>query len=145
MGELTNTIEKKKDKFLYELYRDSLAKAKGNKQMDSALYSVFLKDFIVAPPEVDLEAFLMDLVELGYLTYESDRLVITTAGSLFIKEGGFTAQKEKANLDTDIKRETLKQLKRGKWALIVSIVAITISLLAVLISAITLLHNWQKP
>jgi hypothetical protein len=43
---------------------------------------------------------------------------ITPKGTEFIQKGGYVKQSELVNLDNEIKEETLKDLRRGKIALI---------------------------
>ena len=61
---------------------------------------------------------------------------LTQEGIKFIQQGGYEEQNQTLKIDKEIKIETLKELRRGKIALVLSVISITIAFLSLIIAFI---------
>jgi hypothetical protein len=100
------------------------------------LCNVLLKDENVETGEKEfIKNRLLFDEYITFITIDEIELPdITQAGIQFLQQGGYVKQKEFLTLDHDIKQESLKELKRSKPALILSIISLTIAFLSFLVS-----------
>ncbi len=61
---------------------------------------------------------------------------LTQEGIKFIQQGGYEEQNQISKIEKEIKIETLKKLRRGKIAFVLSVISIAIAFLSLIISFI---------
>lgn len=96
--------------------------------------SALLKDDDVEPWEI---AYYKDfLIKDGYIEMVDDDgcsiPYITHKGKKFILDGGYQKEFERNNLQEELIKTTIKSNNRSKWALLVSIIAIIVSIAAII-------------
>lgn len=124
------TLYEKLDAILNGYLGWHVLKLKGDPRYKNMTFSLAVKTLCPDTKEWE-KTYLRDrLINDGYLQPISHKnfelLELTPEGVKFRLENGYVASQDEKKKDRKIKDETLKGLKRSKWALIISIVAIII-------------------
>jgi hypothetical protein len=128
------TEEERLDEILLVLY---VAEWNNPNPLTIDSFNNLVKEVLETEEERLVRTTLDKLIIDGYVEYAFGRagVYLTDEGKRFILSNeGYTEKLEKRVEEAIIRKETLKQLNRGKWSFWISIVAILISIASFLFS-----------
>lgn len=132
------TQRQKLDKILYGLMYHQFKRYEDDTDYSILTFeyicSVLLKDDDIEPWEI---AYYKDfLIKDGYVEIVDNAGCsipnITHKGKKFILDGGYQKDFERNNLQEELIKTTIKSNNRSKWALITSIIAIIVTIAAII-------------
>jgi hypothetical protein len=132
------THEQKLNKILNGLL-SRLSKRLSDKTDDKRLTFEFLCNVLF--PYEDIQKWEMEhlknrLIYDGYITFIDVSGIqlpdITQKGIKFMQKGGYEESAKMHNIEKEIKKETLKEIQRGKISIIISIISLIIAIVSCL-------------